>query len=381
MMKKLPDKDRQRIRLPWKTIATDLGLTYEDADHPSLSGKWEDRDLSMKVYRETSGRVSQVVTHFELGNRYIFNTSFQLTRQGFLQDMMGKVGSEDVQIGDQAFDDAVLVKGWNETAVQTLLRNESVRNACLNMITNFRYTNVQITNQMISGSVKGVVTNPSEVSVILGHFLHVARLLEKEGARIDGDLGIMESEAEANVESPLPSTSPDGAQALPLEQGSIIDEEEIAESNDDPKEEVVIVQSTGNSGNDEDSVGAISRELLRENPGRSESKRRFEDRFRDREVEWRLTLSFIVPCDDSVFGKDTGWMAVFDPGKVSGGGLQIKYRIGRKRKEAYDREPGSKMMIQGKLVSYDPESCILYIDSGDAKEKANSHSATVIVSM
>ena len=112
--------DIDKTKTAWKTIANELGLTFECAEMPSLIGRWEEHRVHIKVFEEKRAGETQIYTGFEMHIDHAFHTSFQLTRQGIVQSLAELVGSKDIQIGIPPFDDTVLVKGWNEEVVQFL---------------------------------------------------------------------------------------------------------------------------------------------------------------------------------------------------------------------------------------------------------------------
>jgi len=107
----------------WGLAAEKLGLSLKPAAwnvSPRLDGDIEGYALTVDVHKRGSGQHSTTWTRFRLGVPSL-PPGIELKQEGFLSGLTKVFGVQDIEVGDAAFDDKVVVKGHSETAVRTFL--------------------------------------------------------------------------------------------------------------------------------------------------------------------------------------------------------------------------------------------------------------------
>ena len=108
----------------WAEAADELGFSRLPVTLLGQPKMWGDvGDARVDVYREVRGSGKQRVTYSCLDVRFPspLGLGLKLSREGFLSSVGKLFGSQDIQVGDGAFDDALLVKGHDPKAVREFL--------------------------------------------------------------------------------------------------------------------------------------------------------------------------------------------------------------------------------------------------------------------
>ncbi|MDF1754297.1 MAG: hypothetical protein P1U89_16045 [Verrucomicrobiales bacterium] len=372
-------KNRQ-IAEKWEGAGHELGLTYFNTGKPQLTGRFENRTVKVKVYSVGHGKGGQLYTGFEVEYHQMFHADFQLTRQGFLENVVALVGGQDIETGHTDFDSVVVVKGRDEEAVKRFFRSKRARNTCLNLFRKSRYSKVQITNRKISASLPGNQLSTYEIRSTLNYLLGIVSVLEETEAQLRSD-------SAKTLPPPLPlrkekPTVPEEVTVLPSgperEVATFVEPElsltEWEDSVEIIPDEVAENQAPGPvalTNHSGISVREVADQIFESKQGKYQSIKCFEDWFHGEDVLWQGELSALVPAStDRNFSRDSGWIAVCDFGKFPGmesgvGTLQVKYRIGAERAEKIKHSGSQKVEIEGRLLKFDPFTNTLYVDSED----------------
>ncbi|MDF1814090.1 MAG: hypothetical protein P1V20_17935 [Verrucomicrobiales bacterium] len=376
-------KDKQRTETVWRMMAKELGLAYLGSPGaPSMTGSYKGHPVRIKVYSEGSGSSSQTFTGFNLDYKRTLPVDFQLGRQGFTQNFITMVGGQDIEVGDKAFDSAVVVKGRNVEAVKHFLSDEWVRRSCLSLIRKSTYQKVRLTNRKLEVSLSRKIMSLSEARTILNHLVDTAIQLEKDTSAEVG-------EPEKLLPPPLPAKKeyvavPTEWHEQEPEEVEIHEPVEVFATEPEPVVPQVTAAAEAPQPAREPEVVAeetplireIAGELFAEKLGKYEAGKLFDILFKGETVRWHGIVKSISPGEsDRFFGRDSGWIALFVIGrfpemKNGTDSLKVKYRIGREKMQHLREQIDSRSLIEGELVKFDPFTSTLYIDSGDEAEAA-----------
>ncbi len=167
----------------WRKTARELDLRFSSGStffsglfsERSMTGTYEGYRVRMWTYSDdrnsnqyfTAARVQLSEIPFE----------FQLSSKGFLQSIGTFLGGQDIQIGNESFDNEIIVKGRNQQKIRSFLTQERMTK----LIRLFRsYPHSEITDKQIEVVQEGVVRNQFHLTSMLDQAIRTARLLEGE---------------------------------------------------------------------------------------------------------------------------------------------------------------------------------------------------------
>ena len=115
----------KKINQAWESAAKTLGLQYSPSamlKSRNISGDLHGFHVLIDIYTSGSGDHSQTYTRFRVTNPTPLNLGLRLTREGMLTSVAKFFGSQDIQVGDSAFDDSLHIKGNDESSIREFLK-------------------------------------------------------------------------------------------------------------------------------------------------------------------------------------------------------------------------------------------------------------------
>jgi hypothetical protein len=112
-----------KLNEAWQTAARDLGLQFTPGDwlrSRCLTGTYRGNSVTVDVYR-TGGKNSQTFTRYTVYYPQPLRLGLNLQRRGFFSGLWHLLGGQDIQVGDEAFDTELVVKGRDPDAVIAFL--------------------------------------------------------------------------------------------------------------------------------------------------------------------------------------------------------------------------------------------------------------------
>lgn len=90
-------------------------------------GEWE---LVLDTYTTSNGNNNSSTTHTRMRAPFLNrdNLNLQIYREGIFSSLGKALGFQDIQIGDQFFDNEFIIKGNSEAKIKRLLNDERVKN-------------------------------------------------------------------------------------------------------------------------------------------------------------------------------------------------------------------------------------------------------------
>lgn len=118
--------NRQEI---WDELCEHLDESGKKWDGKKVTVRHGNFVVSLDVHAELAGYASRVVTRLRAAyiNRDGFR--FRLRRSNWLSDISVMLGTQDIKVGDEAFDEAFVISSNNEEKAKWLLDDAALRDA------------------------------------------------------------------------------------------------------------------------------------------------------------------------------------------------------------------------------------------------------------
>ena len=116
----------------WNELATHLDETGEKWDGTKVTVKHGPFMVSLDLHAELAGYASRLVTRLRAAYINKDGFRFRLRRSTWLSDLAVMLGTQDIKIGDEAFDEAFVISSNNEEKTRFLLADADLRGALMN---------------------------------------------------------------------------------------------------------------------------------------------------------------------------------------------------------------------------------------------------------
>ncbi len=145
----------QAAQEQWRQAAQRLNLGYQPGGlggAGSILGRMNGHRVSVSTFTKGSGNSSRTYTRYQMEYRNAVPVDMKITRQGMLQGMGKVFGMQDIEVGNPAFDDHLLVQGAVPERVRDFLTVE-VQSAIRDLA--FTYADITITGRHVEISKSG----------------------------------------------------------------------------------------------------------------------------------------------------------------------------------------------------------------------------------
>jgi len=332
-------KSRNRqINRSWNSVARMLDLSRKDAafgSAPQLSGFVEGHDLTVDIDKKRVGKNRSAWTRFRLGMQPL-ELGLMLKSEGFLDGVRKAFGAQDIQVGNAAFDEAVLVVGNDEAVMREYLTPER-RRTILRFLSS--YKGAVITDDEISFSSRGYLRDASQITGTIESMLLVAQSLTE--VRDDAEPAGLEPRRPPPERLREPDTGPEKL---------ISEEAAIAEADTPTDSEIAAVSAPADSP----AIAEFCEAVFAPGTLSFDTTKTFKKGFEGKRVVWSGTLESATPYTvDFDFGSTGGVRAVLKiDTKESGptGIRDVKAVIGLPvATEGLDGRIGQRMAFAGTL--------------------------------
>jgi len=380
----------------WRTAAQQLQLTYQPAGlggKGSIRGTFSGHGVTVDTFTKGSGNSSRTYTRYQLEYRNAVPVDLKITRQGMLQGLGKVFGMQDIEIGNPAFDDHLLVQGALPDRVKALLSIE-LQSAIRDLAST--YADLTVTGSTVEINKSG---KDSDAAVIVYTVRRLASFCEAM-MQAAGDYSAPPSALEVEDRAPampfiefeppeipfdqlttanpvvpdpplIPVDSDDvdfHEEAMPeIEAGAPVAEEETIPAGEEmtepaqPEPNVIM-------GSEPVDLEEVATELFGTSGGLQLMSKAFEERFKDRMVTGSGELLRIGKFSyDPVFSNTAGVKAVILVCELAGAYskkkvvAEVVYPL-----EQYDSlaaKTGTILSISGKLIGQDSMMHRLYVAS------------------
>jgi len=170
--------------LIWQAAATDLGLGFEPGSwtkQPRITGHHDGLNIEVATRSQRSGNNNQVVTQYRIGYPQLGH-ELKLTRQTGFSRITRAFGAQDIEVGDQSFDDAFVVKSDYPNALELLL-TPAVRMSLLRL--QAAYPAVVVEDDHVRLETAGMEKRGDVITTTVRRMLGTARVLTGRSATDD----------------------------------------------------------------------------------------------------------------------------------------------------------------------------------------------------
>jgi hypothetical protein len=307
---------KQRVAAAWNAAARRLGMDVQQGStfsNPTIVGRVEQLSIKVDTVNRSSGNNSQAFTRYRV--KYPSpGVDFELHRQTGFSTITKLFGSQDIEVGDQRFDDTFVVKSDQPGRVAAVM-TPTRRTTLLQLAAAF--PGIRIKDSQVQWEKRGVATNPDHIVTVVRRLIGAGFVIAGIGgaesalddaitARNEGELGAAaEKTREASgafrellevrrieAETAAESGAPEAAELLANVAGELPDDPEIRGW----QERIAAAPPTAAPRRAEqsavsrepDSIGAaeIAEELFGESRLSFETSRIFDERFKGKFVRW-----------------------------------------------------------------------------------------------
>ncbi len=167
----------------WQAMADKLGLTMTGGtmfQRPEISGTYRGQPVRLYTYTQGSGKNRHTYTCTVVGLNRPLALGLRVYKEGFFSKIGKAVGTQDIQTGDAAFDDRVMIKGDDEDGVLEVLTPD-VRRALGTLVG--KEPGIQLDDSGMKQTNSGFVSDTARLTYLLDAMVEVCRRVEGgEGA-------------------------------------------------------------------------------------------------------------------------------------------------------------------------------------------------------
>jgi hypothetical protein len=390
----------------WAAAAKKLQLVFQPSQlfsRPRISGIHNGCSVLVTTFSKSSGKHQTTYTRYRVSYPKSLDMGLRLTRQGMLSGIGKLLGAQDIEVGEQGFDDAVVVKGRDpERVVQFLTPARRMRAA--RFLTLFQ--GAVIDDNRVQWERRHVERDPEKITKMIQRMTSLAiHMMEDRAddaaidkaieARQDGrmddaleivrevpdhqdsdaeDLRIFEGEillaagqgaAAAERFSKVYEVEPEDEEAKKMAEQAA----KKVEAMPEPVEPAAVEATAVETATDLD-VKSVSETLFAPTNMSSETTDLFEKHFRGKSIRWSGKLTGVRTFTfDLVFGNEPGTRAVFEIHQVgsqsfSGRPVQAVVRFPTDAEDTLRSRMDSEMTFEGTLVGCDAFMRNLFVGDG-----------------
>ncbi|MDJ0960854.1 MAG: hypothetical protein QNJ88_09355 [Acidimicrobiia bacterium] len=364
---------KQRVAAAWNVAARQLGMDIHQGStfsNPKITGRVDEMSIRVDTVTRNSGNNSQTFTRYRV--KYPSpGVDFELQRQTGFSTITKFFGAQDVEIGDQRFDDAFVVKSDQPDMVAAAIT--PTRRTTLLQLT-AAFPGIRIKDTQLQWEKRGVATNPDHIVTVVRRLIGAGFVIsgidgaeraldDAIAARNEGELGeAAERAREASgafrellevrrmeAETAAEAGAPEAAELLAEVAVELPDDDEIRGWQEriaaPPKPAPAPAAST-----EPDPITAdeISQELFGESRLSFETSRLFDEQFNGKIVRWSGPVKSAREYRrDSDLGEEPGTRAVVTVAQIENdlyGQTTVDAVVGL--------PPGTSNVLRGQTVTF-----------------------------
>ena len=381
----------------WAAVAKQLDLVFQPGQlftRPRISGMHKGCSVLVTTFSRRHGKSQTTYTRFRVSYQQSLDMGLRLTKQGMLSGIGKFFGTQDIEVGDQGFDDAIVVKGRDPDRVNEFL-TPSRRLRAARFLTTYRGS--VIDDLKVEWERRHVERDPDKVRRMIDRMANLANHMtdsRADDAKIDRAIearqeGRLDEALEMVREVPAASDENDGLD-LRVFEGEILlatgqpqaAAETLAEVYKQDPEDVEALKLAEHAASRSESteepaaadveldVRDVCEKLFDPENMSSETAELFETNYRNKEIRWRGTLSNVRSFTfDLVFGNEPGTRAVFEIHQVgtqsfSGRPVQAVVHFPASEEEPLRAQMDKELEFEGTLISCDAFMRNLFVGGG-----------------
>lgn len=402
-------KNERHVKENWEAAAKKLHLIYTPGimfTPGSINGRYKHHYITVSTYTEGGGKSSTTYTKYTITYNKKIPVKFKLTKEEMFHSLGKMFGFQDIQVGDETFDDNVIVKGDNPSNIIRFLnapRRKRIKEAFL------MFPRVTITNKLITIVIRGRAREKAAIICKVHYIFSLSNAIVKnyddkhpikrsESARKKGNI----KEAIKIIQSTQFDDEDDALNAKEQE-GEVLyiagktDEatkafQELSEKMDndesckqwqqlsipEPIEETPQELSSVERNKDESlSIETISKEFFESNLTTYAITQQFEERLRNREIKWEGIIDRVQKFSfDLIFSDCKGVRVsiVIDKLESTMGNQPLRaiVQFPEDKIDMLKKLKGKQISFSGKMVKLDAFMHNIYIADGEINKEINS---------
>lgn len=330
----------------WASVARKLQLVFQPGQlfsRPRISGIHRGCSVLVTTFSRGSGKSQTTYTRFRVSYPQSLDLGLRLTKQGLLAGIGKMFGTQDIEVGDKGFDDAVVVKGRDPERVKKFL-TQSRRMRAARFLTT--YEGACIDDMKVEWERHHVERDANKVERMIERMTSLANHMMDDRAEDQTVDKAIEARQEGRLDEALEliHTVPDehdaDARDLHVFEGEILlatgQGEAAAEAftrvyQEEPEDEesekmaeyasklFESVSTPVDADGGELDIRTVCETLFAPTNMSSDTTELFEKNYRDRSVQWTGNLTGVRTFTfDLVFGNEPGTRAVFEIFQVGG---------------------------------------------------------------
>jgi len=403
--------------MAWRAAANHTGTHFYPATSKfsigSIKGEVDGCHVIVDIYTSGSGNSKNTFTRYRISYPKSLHLGLRISKQHFYHGMgVSKFfGVQDIEVGDETFDNDVVIKGNNPQKVSEFL-NPFRRKLIIKMIN--LYPKIIIEDKQIIFSDLGIEKNSQLIAMRINHFLDLAKSFKiqkkshsKQATEIVGvDENLEKLKVSKHVKeqtksepdqedkivfsdhqkeiltefsaSPSEQVTPEPTlipaelppQSKPEPVADIIEQDAVPETEELAAAAEVIEEVLPEKISTSACVTEVCSELFNNNVSSFDAAKLFDDQFKGQEVEWEGTLKSAQKYwSDLIFKGDAGTKATceiyeYESGYSTKYKVQAVIQLSESVLTELSTKTGQKIKFSGKLIKADGLMRNLYVADG-----------------
>lgn len=390
-------QQNKKTNLAWAAVAQRLGLVFQPGQlfsRPRISGVHKGCSVLVTTFSKGTGKHQTTYTRFRVSYPHSLDLGLRLTRQGLLSGIGKVFGTQDIEVGDKPFDDAIVVKGRAPERVMEFLTLSRRMRAARFLTT---YEGSCIDDHKVEWERRHVERDADKIERMIERMASLANHMMEDRAEDKSFDQAIEARQDGRLDEALqlihevPDERSAAARDLQVFEGEILlatgQGQAAAEAfskvyEQEPEDEEVLrlaehatkpqpeKQNTPVEANGALDVRDVCETLFASSNMSSETTELFDRHYRDSSIRWTGTLTGVRTFTfDLVFGNEPGTRAVFEIHQVGGqsfSGRPVQAVVQLPLEEEATLRPmvDSEMTFEGTLVGCDAFMRNIFVGEG-----------------
>ena len=380
----------------WASVAKQLQLVFQPGQifsRPRISGIHKGCSVLVTTFSRGSGKNQTTYTRFRVSYPHSLDLGLRLTKQGLLSGIGKFFGTQDIEVGDEGFDDAIVVKGRDPERVKEFL-TLSRRMRAARFLTTYQGSciddmNVEWERRHVERDADKIVRMIERMASLANHMMDdraedktIDRAIEaRQEGRLDEALQLIQEVPDDHNADARDVHVFEGEVLLATRQAQAAAEAFTRVYNEEPEDQEALKMAeqaskqvepatTPDEASSELDLVSVCETLFAPENMSSETTELFDKHYRNGAIHWSGTLTGVRTFTfDLVFGNEPGTRAVFKIHQVggqsfSGRPVQAVVRFPTDAEDMLRSKVDSEMTFEGNLISCDAFMRNLFVGGG-----------------
>ena len=395
----------KKANASWGEVAQRLNLHFESGGwtaNRQIYGSLHGVPIRGHVFTRGSGKNRTTYTGYNADITIRLPQDFQLHKQSLFSGVAKFFGSQDIEIGDQQFDDSIVIKGADPLEIRAF-PTPSRKQRILSLMHQFRefqisQDGIRVANRGLETDAKRLEANLRRMAEVSAHMAGEASTAQKFDQAIEQVQEHRYEEALNTIRESNAANSEPDSDALELE-GELHylkgDYEEAARKFREVGEAQPIhdyADAWSNASEErarraaespsetsapapplESEVASACNAIFLEPSSRFEASRLFESHYEGKTIRWPGVLTRVTEYTyDLVFKTGPGLIAQFELHQLEGHPYALRAVTASVRlpedsglQSKLEKRVGDPLFFSGRLVKCDPYSGALFVEDGE----------------